>query len=250
MGAMLLIGLPATSVASPVYWEADYGPALSTLTGEDEATAESMLSFSLPVAGTTYNTAYVSTNGYLNLGSNAGYPYSDPLPADLLDSSAPLIASFFADLDLLVNGTVHFNDLGDRAVFTWDQVGSWMSPSERFTFQTVLFPSGIIWFSYNGIPDTLTHLDTNLLVGVGPGGGAGDPGDTDLSTAHYLTSGSTVYQLFEAGQHRFDLDNLTLSFTPSNGGYQVNVVPEPSSVLLFFGGMVGLVAVRRVRRRS
>lgn len=102
--AVLLMGLPLTTEAAPVYWESDFGPALFALTREDRAVENVSLSFVFPMAGTDYSSVYASTDGYLNLRDPAGYAFANPLASDLLNSTVPLIAPFFADLDLLVHG--------------------------------------------------------------------------------------------------------------------------------------------------
>jgi hypothetical protein len=49
-------------------------------------------------------------------------------------------------------------------------------------------------------------------VGITPGGGAANPGQTDLSAAGSLSANGTTYQLFGNGQ--FDLEFMILLFQP------------------------------------
>ena len=52
------------------------------------------------------------------------------------------------------------------------------------------------------------------LVGVTEGGGAADPGSTDLSAAGRALGDGTTYELFDFG-NPFDLDLSTLDFRRS-----------------------------------
>src|SRR5262245_30301352 len=108
----LLLGMTLSSSAAPALWETDLGSPLASLAGQDTATQNVALSFMFPFAGSSYGNVYVGVDGYLNLGSDAGYPFADPVASDLLDSTSPLIAPFFTDIDLIQMGSIHFNDLG------------------------------------------------------------------------------------------------------------------------------------------
>ncbi len=244
----LACGTMTPGTAAPALWEPNFGSALSALAGQDTATSNTALSFAFPFAGNNYTNAYVAVDGYLNLGTDAHYAYANPIASDLLTSPAPLIAAFFADLDLIQRGSIYFNNLGNRAVFTWDGVGSWAHPETPFSFQAVLYQDGRIGLSYNGVPNPQRNVDTNILVGVGPG--VPDPGQTDLSNAQALATPRTAYQLFSAGSQSFDLDGLSLLLTPTSSGFQVTAIPEPSSILLLSLGLAGLAFAAQRRPKS
>ncbi|MEP7119057.1 MAG: hypothetical protein ABI880_15830, partial [Acidobacteriota bacterium] len=67
IATLLLAAAP--SFAQPPIWEASFGPAIASLTGQDDAEVSVVLSFAFPYDNTTYTTVYVGTNGCIQLGS-------------------------------------------------------------------------------------------------------------------------------------------------------------------------------------
>ena len=202
-----------------IAFEPGLGAALATLTGADDAVEQVSLSFAFPFLGATFTDIFVSTNGNLSLGADADNVF-DPTATDLLNALAPTIAPFWSDMSLVSMGSVHFNDFGDRAVFTWNQVGSFESEFAPFTFQAQLFADGSITFAYDGIADILANLGENLVIGMSQGGSAADPGESDFAGSFpFNTAASgTVYEVYSAGSEPFDLDSTSFSFTPVSGG--------------------------------
>ncbi len=85
---------------------------------------------------------FVGTNGDIQFGSlsNDGAIDFDhwSFLEDFLDDGAPTVAGFNSDLVLTTSGTIHFNDFGDRAVFTWNEVGTFSDETALLTFQCSL----------------------------------------------------------------------------------------------------------------
>ena len=229
----------------PPRWETDLGSELTDLTGGDDEAQAATLSFLFPYDGDSYNTIYVGTNGAIALG---GLGEADDYPSgdEFQMTSDPMIAAFWSDMDLGSIGRVMLNDFGDRAVITWDGIGSYESENLRFTFQLQLLASGEIVLSYNGIPGVdASTLDEDLHIGLTEGNLPGFPVEIDYSTAPLLCP-NTVLELFEIDPGGFDLDRLTLVFTPQvGGGYLVTLIPEPATLTL-----LALGACLLVRRRK
>ncbi len=149
-GLVALATLAFTSLtwAQPAIWEGSYGAAIGSLTTEDDEYDSVVLSFPFPFEGTDYTTIFVGTNGDLQLGGlgNDGdidYDHWEYMQEFIADG-APIIAAFNTDLDLSTEGTIHFNDFGDRAVFTWNEVGTDENEMALNTFQVQLYHSGVI----------------------------------------------------------------------------------------------------------
>jgi hypothetical protein len=250
--AVIFIGLifvfSAYSFAAPPIWETDIGPALDILTGEDDSEVDVALSFNFPFNGVNYTTVYVGTNGALQLmdlgdSGDIDYDYWSYLE-EFLSDSYPIIAPFNTDLDLTLEGTIHFNDFGDRAVFTWNEVGTNSNEEALSTFQVQLYDDGTIIFGYNGIlddpsEDLLGDLNEGIVVGVTPSNIAQcvDPGTFDLNGGAF-SDGTTIHQRWcydevdtcecestpRSGplNTAFDLDQQNIVFTPIENGFQVS----------------------------
>jgi hypothetical protein len=268
--------LPGAALAAPPIWESDFGDAIESLTGCDDCTESVELSFSFPFDGEEYTTVFVGTNGGIQLGSlgadgDIDYDHWEYLE-EFLSDEAPSVAAFNSDLDLTTTGTIHFNDLGDRAVFTWNEVGTNQNETALLRFQIILHADGRIVLGYNGIlddpeEDLLEDLDEGIVVGITAGDvpALTDPGTFDLSGGPF-TAGTTIHERwcydeadscgFEGGDSEglsgpintaFDLDQRNVVFTPTDGGF---TVPEPGAALLQVGALLAVAGLSARRRRN
>lgn len=271
--------------AAPPIWESSFGSILTALTGQDDDTDSASLSFNFPYLGTDYTTVYVGTNGCIQLGSlgtdnDIDYDHWDYFE-EFINDAAPEICPLNTDLDLSTTGTIHFNDLGDHAVFTWNGVGTDQDETALSTFQVQIWNTGRIVFGYNGI---LNGPGENLLVSLNEGIVTGitlsdnvDPGPIDLNSAP-LATGPTAYERWcydtanscgiggvDTGlpgptNLAFDLDQQNVIFDPivRGSGFNVSstfnapqVVPTLSQWGLFLlGGLMALVAIFANRKRN
>lgn len=241
----LAMCINGAALSDPTIWESDFGIELSDLTGEDDEAEMVTLSFDFAFAGINYTELYVGTNGGValgDLGEADDYPSGD----EFFDTTAPMISTFWSDMDLGSNGGVYFNDFGDRAVFTWDGIGSYEDDSTSNSFQLQLFDNGKIIFGYNGIEDNNSdNFDADIHIGLTEGN---DPSvdEVDYSDGGPFSTGASVLELFGYDDSDFDLDQSNIIFMPNIGapGYTVTV-PTPGAVSLLALG--GLVATRRRR---
>lgn len=231
--------------AAPLFWESDFGDELVDITGEDDSDTDVTLSFPFPFEGTTYTTVHVGTNGGLQLGGlgdddDIDYDNWENLD-DFYDDGGfptrfPTIFPFNTDTDLSTTGTIHFKDFGNRAVFTWNEVGTHEEEEHLCSFQVQLLADGRIFFSYNGIldgldEDLITSLSAGILVGISGSTGT-DPGPSDLSTP-VTTLTDTLYEVWNyedaPANDLFDLDMKTLVFVPiPGGGFSVSFMTGPA----------------------
>ncbi len=259
----------------PPIWESDFGSELTDLTGEDDEQTEVFLNFLFPYAGTNYSNIFVGTNGALqlrNLGDDDDIDYDLWEYLDeFIDDGSPVISPFNTDLDLSTTGQIFFNDFGDRAVFTWYEVGTNENETALNTFQAQLFEDGQIIFGYNGILDSpdedlIDDIDEGIVVGITQSDDRRDIFPIDFMADVPFSGGTTIYQLWcydevdscqyddteekRPGQLNtaFNLDMTNLIFTPNGeGNFNVTTTiqeppkstPEPASILglLAFGAV-------------
>jgi hypothetical protein len=257
--------------ATPIIWETTFGTELSQLSGEDDSEESISLSFDFNFTGNVYRDFWVGTNGGIqayNIDSDAGD--DDEIDYDIwedmnefLDDGSPIFMPFSTDLDLSSMGSIHFNDFGDRAVFTWNEVGSDEQEDHLASFQMQLINDGSIIFGYNGIFDNageglLDSLNEGILVGISASDDPSGVGTSDLNGSDLLTD-TTVFELwcYDAVDScdgfggsintAFDLDQNNIIFTPEGNGFRVSSltqVPEPSTLGIFLLGMIGLASRR------
>ena len=264
LGVAFSWAMPAQAGLPPI-WEPNFGSELTDLTGEDDEQTEVSLGFLFPYAGTDYANLFVGINGALQLGSlgtdnDIDYDMWAYLE-EFIDDAAPVISPFNTDLDLITTGKIFFNDFGDRAVFTWDEVGTFENETALNSFQVQLFDDGKIIFGYNGIlddpgEDLLDDLDEGIVVGISLSDNRRDIFPDDFMADAPFTGETTIYQLWcydevdsceysDTGDMRpgplntaFNLDMTNLVFTPDGDANftvtkEVRQVPEPTSTLSF-----------------
>ena len=216
--------------AEPPIWESDFSAELATLTGADDQAEEVTLSFSFPYGSNRYSSIFAGTNGAVALGGEGeacDYPSGD----ELIETDAPMLAPFWSDMDLDVMGMVFFNDFGDRAVFTWDEIGSFANETAPFTFQLQIHDDGTIIFGYNGISEINdVNIGTDVHVGLTEGNLVAFPREVDYTAdAPFRTKIPNVLELFNYDPAEvFDLDMENIVFTPQNDGYLV-ALGQPDS---------------------
>lgn len=236
--AVLVASLACAAAADDVaWWETDIGTALADLAGEDDATQEVTLSFAFPYAGGAYDALYVGTNGALALGG-LGEADDYPSGSEFQDTPDPMVAPFWCDMSLASRGGVLFNDFGDRAVVTWNGIGSYQDEDLAFRFQTQLFADGRIVLGYSLIPGVASAMvDVDVHVGLTEGNLPAAPAQVDYSAAPF-SSGYTVLEVFPV-DGVFDLNRSSLVFTPEASGFAVTRIAAPAEEWTELEGLAG-----------
>lgn len=181
--------------------------------GDDDETGPLSLGFSFTMpGGSVLTTVEATSNGRVFRVNGDGADFT-PTIGEFLGGPAT-IAPFWTDLNPASSGDVFFNALPGVALITWSDIVLF-GGSTQFSFQLQLFPDN----SFKVIYDSRVPSD-NPLVGVTQGGGASNPGASDLSSGPSSNGNATLYEFF--GQ--FDLSPGELTFTPDgSGGYNVSV---------------------------
>jgi hypothetical protein len=168
----------------------------------DDDYEEVALPFAFPFQGTSYTSIFVNSNGSLTFGSG-DTDYSESVSEFLNDQ--PRIAPLWDDLNPSSAGSITVSQTASSWTVSFEGVPEFFSTIGN-TFAVTLTAGGDIEIAYGAT------AGNDGLVGITPGGGAADPGETDLSAAGALPATGTTYELFLSGE--FDLDNLLLMFVP------------------------------------
>ncbi len=127
------------------------GTEITSLMGGDGST-EVTLPFTFEFYGTTHSSILVNANGFLAFQPPSSFSYiNDQIPVD--DGTNNIIAGMWTDLEPQeFNGSVHYEDFGDRLVVQWTQATLYDGPEEEYvTFQIVLYDNGNIDVYYEDV---------------------------------------------------------------------------------------------------
>ncbi len=167
----------------------------------DDDSAEVTLGFSFPFNGASYDSVFVNSNGSLTFGGG-DTDFSESVSEFL--NELPRIAPLWDDLSPNNAGSVSADAGEGWLTVTFDSVPEFISTGAN-TFMVTLRDDGSFTIEYGAVSAT------DGLAGVTEGGGAADPGETDLSAAGALSASGTTYELFSGDG---DLSGVVLDFTP------------------------------------
>ncbi len=250
---LLALGIAATQntavFAQPPVWESQTG---ATLPGQaldnvnDDIVNLTFGSMSFPFAGKTYtgnDILNISSNGFISLAVTTAPAASTDAPVIRTPSCmAPSRVSRRSgptSIPMALPVAVTFSSTPSTTTTTPPSTASSSPSPAGFSdcannacsalVQVQLLEDGTIIFGYNGIVQTVSQT-SDILIGLSPGNGATDPGNTVFSTDVPFDSAMepTIYQLFSPPQD-FDLDDTNLVFTPNGmGGFNVDdTLPDP-----------------------
>ncbi len=181
----------------PFHFESDLGTNLHLTDTNDrpDPKASARLDFAFPFYRKTYSQVYVTDDGSIAMGQEIFYPNY------LYDygGKTPFIFPMLIDLLPQVgSGGVFARQEADRLIVTWNHIPSFYQQEAVFTFQIVLYHTGVFDVTYNGLPERIKYRANDepmanvWLVGSAPGDLATEPQSLDLSALeqdHIVVSG-------------------------------------------------------------
>jgi hypothetical protein len=173
------------------------------LAAGDDTSTPVTLGFNFPFQGSNWGSVFVNSNGNLTFGAGDA-DFSESVPEFL--AGPPRIAPRWDDLDAtegLVIASPDSHD--DKMTIHFVSVPEFFSTSPNY-FSVELDEDGDAEIDY------LATNRTDGLAGVTEGGGAADPGETDLSEDDDHPIDGTTYELFGTDVFSFDLFFLELEF--------------------------------------
>ncbi len=134
----------------PVYdWVDVSGVGTTVGNADDESYGPFDLGFGFPYYGDTFTQLRICTNGFVTFDSSNADPYTNqPMP----NTDAPdlMVAPFWDDLNPSNGGNIYryYDAANDRYIVQWQDVPHY-SNDGSFTFQVILYASGVIVYQYN-----------------------------------------------------------------------------------------------------
>ncbi|MBN1933705.1 MAG: PAS domain S-box protein [Anaerolineae bacterium] len=170
----------------PLDFENDIGDHLEMAEDVDRWSIRLNSAFSFPFYGHLYEELYVSGDGVISLGENIRYSFLNYH----YGGGRPVIIPLFFDLRPESGpGGVFVRQDEERLILTWYQVPSFYNAEAIFTFQVILYRSGVFDITYKELSDRLVYLSnqdaglTPWLIGAVPGRLDTWPALTDFSAS-------------------------------------------------------------------
>lgn len=208
----------------------------SSLSLGDDTSSSVSLPFEFDLYGTSYDTVYVGSNGYLTFGGS-DTSYTESIEAHFAFAR---IAPLFDDLNPSAGGTVSTVTLGDRFAVTWQNVPEYSSTNSN-SFQVVLESGGDIVVTWLGIDSS------DSVVGLSSGEGvdeAFEPNDLSAGQQGCLPSPPRVTDLLvNTGPGSPVEIQLLVSDDGQPGPYQVRIDSLPNGVLSDLGNSQDITSV-------
>lgn len=238
--AAAILGMGAAKADAALYTQ-NYGNGVLG-PNDDYYTGAINLGYNLNFFGNTYSQFNVNNNGNITFGG----PTSSFTPSPLnSQSTLPMIAPFWTDLDSRPYGNVYLNQQPGKNIITWNNMGYYyQNYSGTVNFQLVLndpnnvpVGEGAIGFFYGNMSAGTDYH--NATVGFGDGLGAVNPGEISVAAG---PTGTIAAQL----------DDSFIWFDVNQGGTPIEspVVPEPSTFLLLGAGLAGIAGYRLRQKKE
>jgi PKD repeat protein len=213
------------TAASDTYQWVDTTGMSTVALGDDAVSGAITLPFSFPFYGTNYSSLYISSNGFVTLGSNAGGTAlsNGAIPSTGTPNAA--IYAYWDDLnpaDTTAPGTIRHGATGDgNFVVSWEGVPIYGQSTLPLSFQIVLAPSGLVQIQYKEVQPA------NTTYGAGRSATSGVEHPAGTMARQYSLNGSPL--LANNSAVRFSRGNSTRPAAPSNltaqaaSGTQINL---------------------------
>lgn len=186
------------------------------------------LGFDVTIGGATFNAFDMNSNGYVQLLSGAQVPTHPSYGsiADLIahDPTSSYLLAAYDDLSTFYYGYFGYALESDRAVFYYDTETYYDEGYELLNnFEVILNSDGSVQWNFN-------YADY-------------EDWDDDLFSGLYFGNTAELHELYS---DYIPEEESWIYEAHSHG--DPNTIPEPTTMLLFSGGLIGGAFVRRRRR--
>ncbi|MCX6585797.1 MAG: S8 family serine peptidase, partial [Acidobacteria bacterium] len=217
---------PYTVASNPYAWFDTTGMTALSL-DDDSISAAVTLPFSFPFFGGQFNTAYISANGLVTLGTpNGGSEFANTaIPNTTAPNNA--LYPFWDDLDPSTGGTIRYGTSGGNFVVSWENIAHRSDTSRTYplSFQIVLNRWGGIQYNYREV------RPTRLVYGGGRGATVGieDEFGSMATQSSFNTNSLTNLSARSFSRGTVTLSAATASVPAAGGSANLTVTPaEPA----------------------
>ncbi|MEW5871732.1 MAG: ATP-binding protein [Chloroflexota bacterium] len=166
---------------APFRFEMDLGEKLRLT--DNKLYASKAMQFDFPFYGQSYRTIYITNDGALSMGEDLHFPN-----LQYNFGQAPAIFPVFIDLyPEISQGGLFARQESDRLIITCDRMRAFYQQNAVFTYQVVLYSSGVFEITYNGLPESLSYRPNDRpeaavwMLGATPGNSRPDYQRVDLN---------------------------------------------------------------------
>jgi len=135
------------------------GLRMDTLSKTDDGYGKINLPFNLELYGEKFNSAYISSNGFVTFGSGSNEHGHFPLPSSMM--SGNLVAPFAMDLSPNRGGDIYYKASQQECLIQWNKVKDFAGLGE-YTFQVSLNKNGTIYFHYEKMNGKIDRATTGI----------------------------------------------------------------------------------------
>lgn len=231
------LGMSGTGMASPTYWEGNYG-TMTDNTNVDDVYDVKPIGFVFNLFGTAYTEVAIGSNGLLAFGGNDSDWCDYDHQWNWANTGGPgavhVIAPLWTDWDPSSSGNIYYNTLGtpgnQRFIITYEQIEHYDQVTSD-TFQVTLLENGMIAFGYCDL--AFTEKDDwgeRALVGVSNGAGNITSLGEGLGFDEGTLDNQNRWLVYDSTEYRMSTSNP---------------VPVPGAVWLLGSGVIGLLGLKR-----
>ncbi|MBL8727731.1 MAG: hypothetical protein JNM25_04825 [Planctomycetes bacterium] len=164
-GGAYSVGVSTNSFVAPTGGDLNMG---------DDTESTFALPFTLNYPGGSTTTLRICSNGFISPGASNGTGYTPSVSGFL--GGSPRLALAWRDLQPSGANDVYAQVVGGAVHVTWLNVNNYNQSNSPNTFQAQFQPNGDVHLIYQSMT-----VSGSYLVGWTPGGGAQDPGSSDIS---------------------------------------------------------------------
>jgi subtilisin family serine protease len=158
---------PAYTVVNDTYRWIDTTGMASISLSDDGVSSPITLPFAFPFYGDQFQTAYISANGFLTLGSANGASQFENTTLPSVSAPNNALYAYWDDLDPGSGGTIRYGASAGSFVVSWENIPHFSAANRLFSFQMVFNRWGGIQYNYREVQPSIAVFGGGRSATVG-----------------------------------------------------------------------------------